>query len=195
MKEKRISTGITALNKKIKGGFEENSINLIEGVAGAGKTIFAIQFLLDGVKKGEPGLYVTFEETKDKLIKHMKSLGWDLKKLEKQKKLLILEHSPEQVKDLLERGGGIIESYMEKLKAKRLVVDSITAFALLNKDELAERESCLHLFKLINRWGCTALLISEHDPQVKKETLGEALEFEVDSIILLYNSTCNKNLL
>lgn len=188
IEEDIVPTGIIGLDKAMKGGFEKESINLVEGGAGSGKTILAIQFILDGIDKyNEPGVFVTFEETKKKIFKHMLKLGWDLEKYEKTGKFIFLEHTPEQVKDLLNQGGGSIEEAVERIGAKRIVIDSITAFALLSQDELSERESCLALFNLINKWGCTAMLTSEHEPGEGESRISAPLEFEVDSIILLYN--------
>ena len=186
MKVKRISTGIPGLDKLINGGFKERSINLVAGGAGSGKTIFAIQFLMEGLRNGEPGIYITFEEKKEKLYSDMLAFGWDLKKYEKKGAFVFLEYTPEQVKRVLVEGGGTIDTIITKIKAKRLVIDSITSFALLYKDELTQKEASLALFELINKWGCTAVLTSQETENGK--VISPALEFEVDSIILLYHT-------
>lgn len=181
----RIHSGIKGLDPLIKGGFKKGSINLVAGGAGSGKTIFAIQFLLQGLKNNEPGIYVTFEEKKEKLYEDMLSFGWDLKRYEDKKKFVFLEYAPEQVKKVLIEGGGAIESLIGKVKAKRMVIDSISSFTLLYKDELAKKESALALFEMIDKWGCTAVLTSQ-SMGVRDHEVEAALEFEVDSIILLY---------
>jgi len=181
----RISSGIPGFDSLVQGGFKAGSVNLIAGNPGAGKTIFSIQFLLEGLKRGEPGLYVTFEEKKDKLYEDMLSFGWDLAKYENQGKFIFLEHTPEQVKKILVEGGGTVESLVHKLKAKRIVIDSITAFTLLYKDELTKKEASLALFELISKWGCTAVMTSEAENPAE-DSLPAALQFEVDSIIILY---------
>lgn len=182
---KRLSSGIPGLDPLIGSGFKKGSINLVAGGAGSGKTIFAIQFLIEGLKNNEAGIYVTFEEKKEKLYEDMLSFGWDLAKYEKEKKFVFLEYTPEQVKKVLIEGGGTIEAVIGQIKAKRMVIDSITSFALLYKDELAKKESALALFEMINKWGCTALLTSQSIMPTDHE-IEAALEFEVDSIILLY---------
>ena len=179
----RVSTGIVSLNKLV-GGFKEKSINLVIGGAGSGKTIMAIQFLVEGIKKGEKGIYITFEEKKEKTYDDMKSFGWDLEKYEKQGKLIFLEYTPEQVKRIITEGGGEIEGIIEKTKARRLVIDSISSFALLYRDELARREAALFLFELINKWDCTALLTAQI---IEEGKIFSELEFEVDSLIILYH--------
>ena len=183
----RVPTGVKTFDSLIEGGFKRNSVNLVVGGPGSGKTIFAIQFLYTGmVKYNENALYVTFEEKKEKLYDDMLSFGWDLKKLENQNKFVFLEYTPEQVKKLLVEGGGIVESIIEKYKIKRLVIDSITSFSLLYSDELAKKEASLALFEVINNWGCTAILTAQEN-KIDERSLSSSIDFEVDSIILLYH--------
>ena len=182
----RISSGVSGLDKLIEGGFKQGSINLVSGGAGSGKTTFAVQFLMDGLKKGEAGIYITFEEKKEKLYDDMREFGWDLEKYERLGIFRFLEYTPEQIKRVLVEGGGTIDAVITQLRAKRLVIDSITSFALLFRDELTQKESSLALFELINRWGCTAVLTSQAI-QLSPDELTSQLQFEVDSIILFYH--------
>lgn len=183
----RVTTGIGALDKLLQGGFVKNSINLVAGGAGTGKTIFAIQYLIEGIVKfNEPGIYITFEEKKKKTYEDMLEFGWDLAKLEKEGKFVYLEYTPEQVKKVLVEGGGVIEVIIEKMEAKRLVIDSISSFALLYQDELTKKEAALALFELIDKWDCTAFMTSQ-DTSQQEGTITAALEFEVDGIILMYH--------
>lgn len=185
---KRVPTGMQNFDGLIHGGLKDNSINLVVGGAGTGKTIFAIQFLVNGIKNSnETGMYITFEEKKEKLYSDMLSMGWDLEKYEKEGKFIFIEYNPEQVKKVLIEGGGTIESVITKSKVKRLVIDSITSFALLYKDELTRKEAALSLFELINNWGCTAVLTSQQMSR-GEEIFSNTLEFEVDSLIILYNT-------
>lgn len=184
---KRVKTGIVNLDPLIQGGVKEKSINLVAGGAGSGKTIFAVQFLLEGLKEGESCLYITFEERKEKLYDDMSSsFGWNLQSYEEKNKFFYLEHSPEQVKSLIEEGGGTVDQIISKHKIKRIVIDSITSFSLLYQDELTKKEAGLALFELINKWGCTALLTSQA-VSPRDGIHSAALEFEADSIILLYH--------
>jgi len=183
---KRISTGIPNLDNLISGGFKKNSINLVAGGAGTGKSIFAIEFIIEGIKKNEAGIYITFEEKKKKFYEDMLELGWDFEKYEKSGKFVFLEYTPEQVKKILTEGGGIVEAIIEKTKAKRIVIDSITSFSLLYEDELTKKEAALALFELIDKWDCTAILTSQ-DESKDGHTISAALEFEVDGIIILYH--------
>jgi len=184
---KRVTTGIPELDTMLGGGLKKDSINLVAGSAGSGKTILAMQFLKEGIEKyNEPGIYITFEEKKEKAYEDLMAFGWDFKKYEAEGKFVFLEYTPEQVKKVLVEGGGIVEAIIEKIKAKRMVIDSITSFALLYQDELTKKEAALSLFELINKWGCTAVLTS-HDTSRDHGTIPAALDFEVDGIIIIYH--------
>ena len=184
--DERVPTGIPGLDEVMSGGFEKGSYNLIAGGAGSGKSIFSMQFLVTGIEKfNEPGIYVTFEEKKENVYKHMLEFGWDFAKYEKAGKFELVEYTPEQVQKMLEEGGGLIESLINKIKAKRIVIDSITAFGLLFKDELSRRQAILSLIDLMRKWNATALLTAEFEPNVEKPS-SASIEFEVDSIVLLY---------
>ena len=89
----RIKTGIDHLDTLIGGGLIEKSITLVAGGAGSGKTIFAMQFLLEGLKLGESCIYLTFEEKKEKLYGDMAGFGWNFEKYENDKHFFYLEHS------------------------------------------------------------------------------------------------------
>jgi len=182
----RVSTGVENFDKLIERGFEKNSTNLIVGGSGSGKSIFSVQFLIEGIKKGENCLYVTFEEKKEEFYNNMLNFGWDLAELEKQGKFIFLEYTPEKVKTMLEEGGGSIESIVLTKKIKRMVIDSITSFELLFEQDIEKREAALELFSMLRKWNCTSLLTYEENPSGDKKVSARTLEFEVDSIILLY---------
>ncbi len=180
----RISTGIEGFNDLIEGGLEINSTNIVIGGPGSGKTIFATEFLVCGLKNNEKCLYVTFEEKKDQFYKNMKEFGWDLQEYENNGLFTFLEYTPSKVKTMLEEGGGSIESIIVSRKISRIVIDSITSFALLFEDELAKREAALSLFNMIKKWNCTSLLTVEDDQE--NSSSSKSVEFESDAIIILY---------
>ncbi len=183
---KRVPTGVPGFDNLIKGGYEEHSINLIAGGGGAGKSTFALQFLLEGLKKKEAVLFITFEEKKEDFYNNFKEMGYDLEKLEKSGKFIFIEYSPEKVKMMLDEGGGAIESTVLKNNIKRMVIDSVTSFTLLFDDEQARRQAALGLFGMVRKWDLTTLLTVQYDPSDKHDENLSYLEFEADSITLLY---------
>ncbi len=181
----RVKSGVPGFDKAVEGGFKQGSISLLCGPAGSGKTTFCAQFLLEGFKAGEPAVYITFEEKKEKLYADMLAFGWDFAHYEEMGLFKFVEYTPEQIKRVLVEGGGTIDALVTQMNAKRMVIDSITSFTLLYQNELNQKEASLALFELINKWGCTALLTSQspHNP----EQLAGAFQYEVDGILLFYH--------
>lgn len=184
--EERVSSGVPGFDKLIEGGFEKNSVNLLVGGSGSCKTIFAVHFLIKGILNGERVLYITFEEKRGEFFKNMLDFGWNLEKYEKEKKFFFLEYSPEKVRVMLEEGGGSVESIVSKNKISRIVIDSVSSFALLFKEELERREAALSLFDIIRKWDCTSILTLQEKPADRGGGSSTSLEFESDSIVLLY---------
>jgi len=182
----RVPSNIPNFDRLTEGGFEKNSTNMIVGGSGCGKTVFATQFLVGGMMSGEKCLYVTFEGQKDEFYTIAQTFGWNLKEYEKKDLFTFLEYTPSKVKTMLEEGGGAIESLIIKKKISRIVIDSITSFALLFDDELERREAALELFSMLSKWNCTTLLTYEGSPGKEKQSTSIAMEFESDSIILFY---------
>ncbi|MDP2672949.1 MAG: ATPase domain-containing protein, partial [Nanoarchaeota archaeon] len=115
----RVKMGIKEFDNMVEGGFEKNSINLVVGGLGSSKTIFGMEFLMEGMKQGENVLHISFEESKNEFYRNMNQLGWDLEKWEKNGNFTFLEYSPEKVKMMLDEGGGAIESMVYNKKIKR----------------------------------------------------------------------------
>ncbi|RMD45475.1 hypothetical protein D6829_02280 [Candidatus Pacearchaeota archaeon] len=184
-KIERVPTGIKNFDRLIEGGFEKNSTNLLVGSSGSGKTVFSVQFLIEGIKRGEKCLLVSFEEQKEALYENMAELGFDLEKYEKEGKFFFIEHTPEKVKRMLEEGGGEIETIVLSKNISRIVIDSATSFILLFDKELEKKEAALSLFNLLKGWNCTSLLISEENPLEERHS-SRVLDLEADSIILMY---------
>ena len=101
----KLETGISSLDIIAKGGLPKNRTTLISGTAGSGKTVFAVQFIAAGIERGEPGVFVTFEESADNIRENMHSFGWDLAKWEAEGKLAFVDASPDPEIDTVESGG------------------------------------------------------------------------------------------
>jgi KaiC/GvpD/RAD55 family RecA-like ATPase len=145
-------TGITGADKILgdKGIPRGHSI-LIAGGPGSGKTTFAIQFLYKGATEyDEPGIYISLDEDPGDVKKNMSKFGWDLDKLELQKKLAFINVSPVRVASS-EKAGLIqlgmkefkliklleaIREGIEEVQAKRIIIDPITIFTLQYPDEV-----------------------------------------------------------
>ncbi|MFA5763233.1 MAG: ATPase domain-containing protein [archaeon] len=191
---KRVPTGIKGFDDLIEGGFERDSIVLIIGTAGTGKTLLSMQFLYEGVTKfNENSIFISFEEGKDSLYEHALQFGWDFEKLDKEDKFRLLFFKPHQVTKILEEGGGQIRDALSEINAKRVVVDSITAYGLLFRDEYTRREKILEFFNLLSRWGITSLVVAEESPKNVENGEG-SIAFISDAVIAMnYNQDSEKD--
>jgi circadian clock protein KaiC len=161
-------TGIAGLDEITKGGFPEGRPTLVCGGAGSGKTLMAMEFLVRGAAEyGEPGVFIAFEETALDLAKNVESLGFDLDKLAKQKKLLV-DYVHVERGEILETGEydleGLfirIEHAVDSIGAKRIVLDTIEAlFAGLTNDFILRAE-LRRLFRWLKDKGLTAVITAE----------------------------------
>ena len=184
-KLKRVKTGVKNFDSLIEGGFKQYSTNLLVGRGGSGKSIFTIQFLIQGIKEGEKCLFISFEERKSEFYDHMKALGFDLESYEKQGKFFFLEYSPQKVKTMLDEGGGSIESLVLNEKINRVVIDSASSLMLLYSEDLEKKEVAFGLSKILKGWNCTTLLTYEENLTFERDT-SRIFDLEADSIILFY---------
>lgn len=125
---KRVGTGIKKLDKALGGGFFHGTTILVAGNSGTGKTIMGLQFLLDGAdKKGEKCLFISFEESEKEIARNVESLGWNLGKFVKDKKLDFYTIYPENVvpDELIFN----IDKMISEGGYTRVVLDSITRLA------------------------------------------------------------------
>ena len=89
--ERRIATGISALDEMLEGGFPAGSLITLAGRPGTGKTILGSQFLYNGGVEGEPGMYVSMLESRKAYLRNMSRLGMDFEALERRDKFRFLE--------------------------------------------------------------------------------------------------------
>ena len=159
----RIKSGIPGLDDILEGGFPEASSILVSGGAGTGKSILCLEYLYNGAKEhNEPGAYITMEEGAHNIWWNMQNFKWDLVPLERENKLKIykFEPTPELRNDPESQVQRIVEK-AEALKAKRLVVDSITAFAFWLSDLRQIRFAIYSLVKELRKLDCTTILTCE----------------------------------
>ena len=148
----RVSTGVTELDTILGGGLTANRSYLLEGIPGSGKTTIALQFLLEGARAGEPGLYITLSETAGELREVARSHGWSLDGIELFE--LVSEDGlhPESEQSILDPSevelGETIAGVMEcvdRLKPSRVVFDSLSEMRLLAQNSLRYRRQILAL--------------------------------------------------
>ena len=156
----RISTGTPQLDILLENGFLKNSMILVAGNPGAGKTILSSNFIYKGAQLDEPGIYACFAETKERLIKDMNKFDIDLEKMIKNSKIDVLDLGLGSEIEVQSALNDIFESIVT-LKAKRLVIDSITAMSMGLETEFEKRHLIRLIYRLILKTGCTTIVISD----------------------------------
>ena len=186
--EERCETGVSGFDSLCEGGFVRDSINLVVGNAGAGKTTFLLQFLYNGATRfNEKGLYISFEPEPMDLFKAGKSQGMDVEKLDKEGRCMVLKFDSRMpVKDLQIK----ITKMIAEHDIKRICFDPINVFAIdLPKDTSSRRQiyDLLVLFKKLN----VCVVIAGEADEDKEICLSEEITFSkylVDGVVELYNS-------
>lgn len=203
MKVERVKTGINGLDELIQGGFPKGHCILLSGAPGTGKTIFGMQYIHEGAKNGERGLYVTFTEDINDMYLQASVFSWDIQKLIKNGSLKLLHIDIEKfdIKDII--------SEVKKGKYQRLVIDSLSAIishpvALEDVDisyvlrdrldrllpsplhmEVATRLLVNKIVSEIKSLDCTSMIISELVEGVGGLSRDTISEFLVDGVITL----------
>jgi len=182
---KKSLAGIVELDEILGGGFPAGSLILLSGNAGSGKTILSTQFLYNGaVKYGEKGVYVSFAENRDDYYRNMLSLGMDMRSLERKGLFKFMDMVTMHGEDALKIVTETIMKTTSELKAKRLVIDPMSA--LLQGMSAAEARTFLHtvLGKVTKSLGVTTMAIGEIQYGESKTGSGVE-EFVADGIIFL----------
>ena len=186
MAEERIETGIPGFDKLIEGGFVRGSTNLVAGNAGTGKTIFGMQYLWNGLQKGENGVYVTFEQRPEEILSDVARFGWDFSKYITAGKFKLESLIASDISTVTTK---IVES-VKKINAKRFALDSLTIATMGWKERPEEsfqlRSKAFDMLNTLKSLGITSMIISEI-PRSNKEEISRFgfEEFVVDSVILL----------
>ena len=154
-----MKTGIPGFDDLLKGGLKENNCVLIAGSPGTGKTIFSLQFLIEGAKQGEAGIFITLEEAPDDLRLYAKSFGWDIEEYEKKGLITFVQESVSQKKFI---GSSTPLALIKRKNIRRVVIDSITLFEhahILGEKDL--REDILDFISSMKESNVTLLATSE----------------------------------
>ena len=166
----RASTGIDGLDAILGGGLARNRLHLLEGSPGTGKTTIALQFLLAGAEAGEAGIYVSLAETENELRDGARSHGWSIDSKIEIFELVPPESvlDPDQHQSLLyssdlELGETVqrIFASIERLKPKRIVIDSLSEIRLLAQSSLRYRRQILALKHYFAQHNSTVIMLDD----------------------------------
>ncbi|MEM5820081.1 MAG: ATPase domain-containing protein [Candidatus Aenigmatarchaeota archaeon] len=194
----RVSSGIIGLDELIEGGFVKNSVILITGKTGTGKTLFCGSFLYAGALKGENGIYITTEETEEDIINDIQSTfkNWRFREIVNKGliriysvKPMLLSYSEIDPSKLIKI---YINSLLEKidiakreLNVKRVVIDSVSMIEQFLKDIYLARVGLSLLIDKLKSYEITTILTGTIEEGSEKLSGSGIVEFLVDAVIKL----------
>ena len=185
----RIKTGISGLDKVLKGGLRKNSSILITGAPGTGKTIMAMEFVYHGAKDyNENGIFLATEESLSEIRSYAKNLGMDIDGMEKKGKLFLIEKPITMLKGGIFSITGLID-LIKKKNIKRLALDSLIFFEYLypkyNHNIIEFRRQVLMFMRKVKEAGVTFMAISERKITDLDRLEYDMMDFVFEGFIIL----------
>ena len=193
----KAATGIQGLDEITRGGLPKGRTTLVCGTAGCGKTMFAMEFLVRGAQQyGEPGVFISFEESAEDLAQNVASMGFDLKALIARKKVVV-DHIRVVRSEIEETGSFDLEGLfirlglaIDSIGAKRVVLDTLEALFGGFSNAAILRAEIRRLFEWLKERGVTAIVTGERgDGALTRHGLEEYVS---DCVILLDHRVVNQ---
>ena len=189
-------TGITGVDEITGGGVPRGRTTLVVGGPGSGKTILALQFLVNGARDyDEAGIFVAFEETSPRIVANAESFGWKLPELQR-KKMFFLDAQPQP--DLVHSGSfdlsgmlAALETKVRSMRAKRIVFDALDIVLALLPNAAARRREIYRLHDWLLAQGLTGIITSKagaDDGLSRDDQSFGVMQFMVDCVVILNHS-------
>lgn len=190
----KIPTGISGLDSITKGGYPVGRSMVVAGTAGSGKTVLATQFLHGGIVAGEPGVFVTCEETPANIRENVRGFGWDIGTWEAADSWAFVDASRSLEDTTLQVGSydlaallARIEAAVERLGATRVVIDSLDGLFAQFDQDVDFRNELQRVVTRMDELGVTTVLTTERDSDYGAVSRRGVDEFVTDNLILLRN--------
>ncbi|MEM9445531.1 MAG: circadian clock protein KaiC [Verrucomicrobiota bacterium] len=188
-------THIPGLDLISHGGIPQGRTTLVSGTAGSAKTVFASQFLAEGItNSGETGVFVTFEESAKDIRTNMATFGWNIAQWEKEGKWLFVDASPVPGQHVVESGnydlGALlarIENAIKKIDAKRVSLDSLGAIFNQLSNARIVRQELFRISHALKEFNVTSILTAERSQEYGEISRFGVEEFVADNVIIFRN--------
>ena len=190
MEDERVTTGVTGLDKMLEGGIPAGHTVVVMGSFGTGKTTFALQFLFEGITKGERCIFISLEEDEKAVMRTAKTYGWDLEGALKDGTLHVVKLEPADAKSTVTRIRSELPTFIKQVGAKRVVLDSASLLTMMFDTDAEKRETLFHMAKLIRDSGATSVFTAEVKDSNPSSSRDGLAEYTADGVILLrYNES------
>jgi len=191
----KLLTGIPGFDHIGHGGLPKGRVTLVTGTSGSAKTVFAGQFLTEGIRRYKtPGVFVTFEESAKDIRQNLASFGWDIKTWEQQNLWAFVDASPQVGAETIVSGsydlGALlarIEHAVRRIGAERVAVDSLGPLFSQLPDPATVRSELFRIAHALKALGVTSIFTAERTEEYGEIARFGVEEFVSDNVIVLRN--------
>lgn len=184
MNPERVKMGIMGLDDMLGGGLIAGSICSIIGTYGTGKTTFSLEFVWDGLKKGENVIYISLEEREERIVSYMEMKGWEVAPY-LNKSFFVIKLDPTDFNLANNRIKNELPKLIEEVKANRVVIDPISLFEDLFTTDFERRQEMFRFIEGLRDKKCTIMMTSETDRDNVFSSRHALIEYLSDTVILL----------
>jgi KaiC domain protein len=184
MSAARVKMGIPGLDDMLGGGLIPGSICAIVGSYGTGKTTFSLEFVWEGLQKGENIIYISLEEQKSRILTYMELKGWDVN-LYLNKSLFIIKLNPNDFNLANNPIKNELPLLIKAVNAQRVVIDPISLFEELFENNADRRREMFRLVEGLRDSKYTIMMTSETDSKNQFSSRHGLIEYLADTVILL----------
>lgn len=180
----RVATGVAGVDRLLRGGWLAGSATVVVGGTGTGKSILGLSFLVEGARRGEPGVLLALEETPGQIRAHARAFGWDIEDYEARGLIAIQYTAPIEIST--DRFLHESRAFVAQHRARRLVLDSLSSLALGAVSERRFKEIVYALTKHLRGIGVTSMMNLEVAELLGAPQLsGHGLSFAADNVLYL----------
>ncbi|WP_049918039.1 KaiC domain-containing protein [Haloferax denitrificans] len=181
----RIDIGIEGLDDMILGGVPERSLMVAIGSAGTGKTTFGLQFLRKALDDGGSGVYITLEESRERILDTADEKGWEFSKHEADGRLAVIDLDPVEMANSLSSIRNDLPRLVEEFGADRLVLDSVSLLEMMYDHPSKRRSEVFNFTRSLKDAGVTTMLTSEADQSTPYVSRHGIVEYLSDAVFVL----------
>ncbi|MFB6106379.1 MAG: KaiC domain-containing protein [Halobacteriaceae archaeon] len=181
----RIDVGIEGLDEMIQGGVPERSLLVVLGGAGTGKTTFGLQFLEEALRNDEKAVFITLEETRDRIVTSASEKGWPFEEYLAEDRLAIVDLDPVEMANSLTSIRNELPRLVQEFGASRLVLDSVSLLEMMYDDQATRRTEVFDFTQSLKRAGVTTLLTSEASESSAFASRHGIIEYLTDAVVVL----------
>ena len=181
----RVDIGIDGLDDMVQGGVPERSLMVSIGSAGTGKTTFGLQFIHHGLQRGESAVFITLEESYERIMQSADEKGWEFSAYEANGQLAVVDLDPVEMANSLRSIRSELPDLVDEFGASRLVLDSVSLLEMMYDDQATRRNEIYDFTGSLKRAGVTTMLTSEASEDDPYHSRFGIIEYLTDAVLVL----------